>query len=251
MAGASFGLYANYYGAAPSPLPEVKLRRAFPAEMATGQVFSVDVGYNWNSGTKGFKLKGTFEAVAYERFELYNSGNDTWSYQIDDGTPVVIWNGYISGGFVGRVQVTCTAPNTFTFAFLREGEAAPTEVANVVLPGGIDQIELYNYNGGAGDAENFTFNRMWLSTAPGGGPGPGIESASYNPTTDLLTVAVPAGYGAGTVQGASCTLAGQSFVWSNLVQDTDYTVSGSNVVLNTASPMPSNRVVRIWFTQTP
>ncbi len=64
-------------------------------------------------------------------------------------------------------------------------------------------------------------------------------------------MAVPAGYGAGTVQGASCTLAGQSFVWSNLVQDTDYTVSGSNVVLNTASPMPSNRVVRIWFTQTP
>ena len=251
VAGAAFGLYANYYGATPSPLPEVKLHRAFPADMATGQVFSIDVGYNWNSGTKGFKLKGTVGSNTYERFELYNSGGDTWSYQTDDGTPVVIWNSYISGGFVGRVQVTCTAPNTFTFAFLREGEAAPTEVANVVLPGGIDQIELYNYNGGAGDAENFTFNRMWLSTAPGGGPGPGIESASYNPTTDLLTVAVPAGYGAGTVQGASCTLAGQSFVWSNLVQDTDYTVSGSNVVLNTASPMPSNRVVRIWFTQTP
>ena len=246
VAGVAFGLFANYSGATPDPLPEVKLSRDFPAAMATGQTFSVDVGYNWNSGTKGFKLKGSFEGADYDRFELFNSGNDTWSYKLDgnDATITPVWSGYVPGGFVGRVQATCTAPNTFTFSFLREGAAAPTLVENVVLPGGIDQVEFYDYNGGSGDNENFFFNRMWLTTAPGEGPGPGIESAVYDSATDKLTLALPGGYSLTKVEGADCALTGQAFVWSNLVESTDYTVEGGNVILETTAPMPSRRIVR-------
>lgn len=163
--GAAFGLYANYDGDAPSPLPEVKVSREFPAGMVRGQTFSVDVAYNFSSGTKGFKLKGEFEGTAYDRFELFNSGNDTWSYKLDgdDETITVIWDGYIEGGFMGRVQAICTAPNTFTFSFLRGAEETPTLVEDVVLPGTIDQVEFYNFNGGSGVSENFYFNRMWLT----------------------------------------------------------------------------------------
>ena len=244
VGGAAFGLFANYSGAAPSPLPEVKLSRDFPAAMATGQVFSIDVGYNWNSGTKGFKLKGAFEGTDYERFELFNSGNDTWSYKLDGGTPVVIWSGYIAGGFVGRVQVTCTAPNTFTFSFLREGDAAPTVVADVGLPGGIDQIELYNYNGGSGDAENFTFNRMWLSAALGPEPAPEIEPITY--AAWELGCPVPAGYTNGTVYGADCALTAGDWVWEVLTNGVDYTVSGNMVLVPTAEEgAPARRILRV------
>ena len=248
--GAAFGLYANYSGATPDPLPEVKVSRDFPAAMATGQTFSVDVGYDWSSGTKGFKLKGSFEGSDYDRFELYNSGNNTWSYKMDgnDATITVIWSGYVPGGFIGRVQATCTAPNTFTFSFLQEGAAAPTLVENVVLPGSIDQVEFYDYNGGSGDNENFFFNRMWLTTAPGEGPGPGIESAVYDTATDRLTLALPGGYSLSKVEGADCTVTDRAFVWSNLVENTDYTVEGGNVVLETAAPMPSRRIVRFGIT---
>ena len=142
------------------------------------------------------------------------------------------------------MQAICTAPNTFTFSFLREGAAAPTLVENVVLPGSIDQVEFYDYNGGSGDNENFYFNRMWLTTAPGEGPGPGIESAVYDSATDKLTLALPGGYSLTKVEGADCALTGQAFVWSNLVESTDYTVEGGNVILETAAPMPSRRIVR-------
>lgn len=241
--GAAFGLYANYSGAVPSPLPEVKVSRAFPAPMATGQVFSVDVGYNWNSGTKGFKLKGEFEGNAYERFELFNSGNDTWSYKLDGGTPVVIWNGYIPGGFVGRVQAICTAPNTFTFSFLQEGAAAPTLVEDVALPGTIDQVEFYSYNGGSGDAENFTFNRMWLSAAEGPGPAPEIEPITYSGGN--LVCPVPAGFTNGTVYGADCALTAGDWGWVVLTNGVDYTVSGGAVTIPTAAPAPGRRIIRV------
>ncbi|NLG35844.1 MAG: hypothetical protein GX548_10875 [Lentisphaerae bacterium] len=164
--GLAFGLYANWSEAEPDPLPEIKMTRGFPAPMAVGQTFSVDVAYNYSSGAKGFKLKGEFEGVAYDRFELFNSGNDTWSYKFDgnDATITVIWDGYLAGGFMGSIQVVCTAPNTFNFGFQRAG-GDWVWVNDVSLPGTIDQVEFYNFNGGSGDAENFYFNRMWL-TAP-------------------------------------------------------------------------------------
>jgi hypothetical protein len=164
-AGASFGLYANWSGSEPDPLPEVKLLRGFPSAMLPGQIFSVDVGYDFSSGTKGFKLKGEFEGTAYDRFELFNSGGDTWSYKLDgdDATITVAWSGYVPGGFKGTVQAECTAFNTFTFTLQRDGDIEPVVVPNVVLPGTIDQVEFYNYNGGAGDEENIYFNRMWLT----------------------------------------------------------------------------------------
>ncbi len=174
-AGASFGLFANWSGSEPAPLPEVKLSRGFPGPMMPGQIFSVDVGYDWSSGTKGFKLQGDFEGTAYDRFELFNSGGNTWSYKLDgdDDTITVVWDGYISGGFKGTVQAESTAPNTFTFTFVRDGDVEPTVVPGIVLPGTIDQIQFYNYNGGAGDEENLYFNRMWLTEA--GDPDPALE----------------------------------------------------------------------------
>ena len=184
QAGKTFGLYANWSGTEPDPLPEIKMTRDFPEPMVVGQTFSVDVAYQWSSGTKGFKLKGEFEGTAYDRFELFNSGNDTWSYKLDgdDETITVIWDGYIDGGFMGTVQAICTAPNTFTFSFLRGAEETPTLVEDIVLPGTIDQIEFYNYNGGSGAEENFYFNRMYLT--PGLPPGPGLEFTfgTYDPS---------------------------------------------------------------------
>lgn len=184
QAGKTFGLYANWSETEPDPLPEIKMSREFPEPMVVGQTFSVDVAYQWSSGTKGFKLKGEFEGTDYDRFELFNSGNDTWSYKLDgdDETVTVIWDSYIEGGFMGTVQAICTAPNTFTFSFQRGAEETPTLVENVVLPGTIDQVEFYNYNGGSGSEENFYFNRMYLT--PGLPPGPGLEftSGTYDPS---------------------------------------------------------------------
>ena len=184
QAGKTFGLYANWSVTEPNPLPEIKMSREFPEPMVVGQTFSVDVAYQWSSGTKGFKLKGEFEGTAYDRFELFNSGNDTWSYKLDgdDETITVIWDGYIEGGFMGTVQAICTAPNTFTFSFQRGAEETPTLVENVVLPGTIDQVEFYNYNGGSGAEENFYFNRMYLTR-------PGLEF-----TSGTREPAVPGGY---------------------------------------------------------
>ncbi len=173
-AGVAFGLYANYFDSDPDPRPEVKLFRSFPGPMLPGQVFSVDVGYDWSSGAKGFRLWGSWEDAFYERFELFNSGNNTWSYKLDgdDDTITVVWDGYIEGGFKGTVQAVCTAPNTFDFGFQRAG-GEWVWVEDVVLPGTIDTIEFYNWNGGTGDAENFYFNRMWLTEADD--PDPALE----------------------------------------------------------------------------
>lgn len=161
--GKSFGLYANYNGeVTPDPAPEVKVIRSFP-ELAVGQTFTVDVGYNWSSGTKGVKLLGTYDGNTYNRIELFNAGSDTWCYKLDDDdeTIEVAWDGYIAGGFVGTMQVTCTAENTFTLTLQRARENAVI-VGNILLPGGIDTVEFYNWNGGSGDEENFYFNRMGI-----------------------------------------------------------------------------------------
>ncbi len=233
--GVAFGLYANHYlDPEPDPLPEVKMLRSFPAPMVVGQTFSVDVGYNWSGGTKGIKLKGDFEGTAYDRFELFNSGNDTWSYKLDGGDPVVAWSGYVEGGFRGRVQAICTGENTFTFSLQRDGEDAVL-VENVILPGSIDQIEFYNYNGGSGEAENFYFNRMWLSEVAGP-VGPGIASISFNPATDEISFTIPSGYTLVRVEGADCQLVGNGFDWQP-VPATDYTVVGSEVTILTDDPM--------------
>lgn len=178
--GASFGLYANWSGAEPDPLPEIKVSRTFPA-LAAGQTFAVDVGYNWSSGAKGLKLKGAFEGNAYDRIELFNSGNDTWSYKLDgdDQTITVVWSNYIAGGFVGTVQVTCTAENTYDLSFQRAGEAAFV-VANVTLPGSIDTVEFYNWNGGSGTEEDFFFNRMGIIGA--GVPTLAFVAGTWNPS---------------------------------------------------------------------
>ncbi len=239
--GTAFGLYANYTGAQPDPLPEIKVSREFPAPMVSGQTFSVDVAYNYSGGTKGFKLKGDFEGTPYERFELYNSGGDTWSYKLDAGTPVVIWSNYLAGGFMGRVQAICTAPNTFTFSFLRGAEETPVLVEDVVLPGTIDQIEFYNYNGGSGDEENFYFNRMYVTKAPAGPPEigeivPGAGGSSF-------TFDVPAGYTLGAVYGADTVLEDGSWDWELLVENTDYTVSGGQVTI--LGDTAAHRIIRI------
>lgn len=242
--GVAFGLYANWGsgGPAPDPLPEVKVSRSFPAAMTTGQTFSVDVGYDWTGGTKGFKLKGDFEGTAYTRFELFNSG-DSWSYKLndDDATITVIWAGYI-GGFVGRVQATCTAPNTFTFSFLRTGDAEPQLVENVGLPGSIDQVEFYSYDGGEGDEQNFYFNRMWLTKSSAPEPAPDFGE-------DLIVVGgqpvftVPAGYTLGTVYGADNELVAGGWNWKPLEIGTDYTVAGNVVTLLT--DVNKRQVIRI------
>jgi len=161
--GVSFGLYANWDSVVePDPLPEIKVSRTFPA-LAVGQTFSVDVGYNWSGGAKGLKLKGTYEGNTFDRIELFNSGNDTWSYKLDgdDQTITVVWDGYVNGGFVGTVQVTCTAENTYDLSFQRAREVAFV-VTNVTLPGGIDTVEFYNWNGGSGSEQDFFFNRMGI-----------------------------------------------------------------------------------------
>lgn len=246
--GATFGLYANYVGDAPATLPEAKLNRLFPAAMATGQTFSVDVGYDWSGGTKGFKLKGDYEGTAYDRFELFNSGANVWSCKFDgnDATIVPIWNGYVNGGFIGRVQVTCTAPNVFTVSVLREGEAAPIVMADVALSGVIDQVEFYDYNGGQGEAENFNFNRMWLTKAPGVASNPPIASITFIPATGNFTFEVPAGYTLATVYGADNALVGGDWNWLPLVLDTDYTVSGGVVTILTDAA--ARKIIRIGLT---
>lgn len=237
--GTAFGLYANYTGAQPDPLPEIKVSREFPAPMVSGQTFSVDVAYNYSGGTKGFKLKGDFEGTPYERFELYNSGGDTWSCKLDAGTPVVIWSNYLAGGFMGRVQAICTAPNTFTFSFLRGAEETPVLVEDVVLPGTIDQIEFYNYNGGSGDEQNFYFNRMYVTKAPAGPPEIGeIVSGGSSFTFD-----VPSGYTLGGVYGADTVLEDGSWDWELLVENIDYTVSGGQVTI--LGDAAAHRIIRI------
>jgi len=147
---------------------------------------------------------------------------------------VVAWTNYVEGGFRGRVQAICTGENTFTFSLQRDGEAAVL-VENVILPGSIDQIEFYNYNGGSGEAENFYFNRMWLSEVAGP-VGPGIASISFNPATDEISFTIPSGYTLVRVEGADCQLVGNGFDWQP-VPATDYTVVGSEVTILTDDPM--------------
>ena len=232
--GKAFGLYANWAGSEPDPKPEVKVSRSFPAALAVGQTFSVDVGYNWSGGAKGLKLKGVYEGVAYDRFELFNSGGDTWSYKLDgnDETITVAWSNYIAGGFRGQVKVTCTAENTYTFSLQRDGEAAVV-VADVGLPGAIDQVEFYNYNGGSGDEENFYFNRMGIegASAP---VGPVIDAITFDVATGNMSFDVPAGYALVSVEGADCVVdANGAFPWQVLNVGEHYTVDGGKVTLLT------------------
>lgn len=235
--GKAFGLYANWSESEPDPLPEIKLIRSFPAALAVGQTFSVDVGYNWSGGAKGIKLKGEYDDVAYDRFELYNSGDDTWSYKLDgdDETITVAWDDYVTGGFRGRVQVTCTAENTFTFSLQRDGETA-VSVPNVELPGGIDQVEFYNFNGGSGDEENFYFNCMWIQ-GEGEEPGPDgpvIDVIVFDPQTGDLSFNVPAGYSLLRVEGADCVVDEQGALdWQPLVENADYTRTNGEVTILT------------------
>ncbi len=234
VGGKAFGLYANWSGSEPEPKPEVKVSRSFPAALAVGQSFSVDVGYNWSGGTKGLKLKGEYEGVAYERFELFNSGNDTWSYKLDgnDETITVAWSNYVAGGFRGQVKVTCTAENTYTFSLQRDGEAAVV-VADVRLPGAIDQVEFYNYNGGTGDGENFYFNRMWIEGAPAP-VGPVIDAITFDVATGNMSFDVPAGYTLVRVEGADCDVdENGAFPWQVLTENVHYTVDGGKVTLLT------------------
>ena len=232
--GKAFGLYANWAGSEPDPKPEVKVSRSFPAALAVGQTFSVDVGYNWSGGAKGLKLKGVYEGVAYDRFELFNSGGDTWSYKLDgnDETITVAWSNYIAGGFRGQVKVTCTAENTYTFSLQRDGEAAVV-VADAGLPGAIDQVEFYNYNGGSGDEENFYFNRMGIegASAP---VGPVIDAITFDVATGNMSFDVPAGYALVSVEGADCVVdANGAFPWQVLTENVHYTVDGGKVTLLT------------------
>ncbi|MGI6599230.1 MAG: hypothetical protein ACOX3F_05935 [Kiritimatiellia bacterium] len=234
VGGKAFGLYANWSGSEPEPKPEVKVSRSFPAALAVGQSFSVDVGYNHSGGSKGLKLKGEYEGVAYERFELFNSGNDTWSYKLDgnDETITVAWSNYIAGGFRGQVKVTCTAENTYTFSLQRDGEAAVV-VADVWLPGAIDQVEFYNYNGGSGDEENFYFNRMGIegASAP---VGPVIDAITFDVATGNMSFDVPAGYTLVRVEGADCDVdENGAFPWQVLTENVHYTVDGGKVTLLT------------------
>ena len=234
VGGKAFGLYANWSGSEPEPKPEVKVSRSFPAALAVGQSFSVDVGYNHSGGSKGLKLKGEYEGVAYERFELFNSGNDTWSYKLDgnDETITVAWSNYIAGGFRGQVKVTCTAENTYTFSLQRDGEAAVV-VADVGLPGAIDQVEFYNYNGGTGDGENFYFNRMWIEGAPAP-VGPVIDAITFDVATGNMSFDVPAGYTLVRVEGADCDVdENGAFPWQVLTENVHYTVDGGKVTLLT------------------
>ncbi|MGB4048449.1 MAG: hypothetical protein WBL24_09845 [Kiritimatiellia bacterium] len=234
VGGKAFGLYANWSGSEPEPKPEVKVSRSFPAALAVGQSFSVDVGYNHSGGSKGLKLKGEYEGVAYERFELFNSGNDTWSYKLDgnDETITVAWSNYVAGGFRGQVKVTCTAENTYTFSLQRDGEAAVV-VADVGLPGAIDQVEFYNYNGGTGDGENFYFNRMWIEGAPAP-VGPVIDAITFDVATGNMSFDVPAGYTLVRVEGADCDVdENGAFPWQVLTENVHYTVDGGKVTLLT------------------
>ncbi len=234
VGGKAFGLYANWSGSEPEPKPEVKVSRSFPAALAVGQSFSVDVGYNHSGGSKGLKLKGEYEGVAYERFELFNSGNDTWSYKLDgnDETITVAWSNYVAGGFRGQVKVTCTAENTYTFSLQRDGEAAVV-VADVGLPGAIDQVEFYNYNGGTGDGENFYFNRMWIEGAPAP-VGPVIDAITFDVATGNMSFDVPAGYTLVRVEGADCDVdENGAFPWQVLTENVHYTVDGGKVTLPT------------------
>ncbi|MFY9181434.1 MAG: hypothetical protein WAO89_03875 [Kiritimatiellia bacterium] len=232
--GKAFGLYANWAGSEPDPKPEVKVSRSFPAALAVGQTFSVDVGYNWSGGAKGLKLKGVYEGVAYDRFELFNSGGDTWSYKLDgnDETITVAWSNYVAGGFRGQVKVTCTAENTYTFSLQRDGEAAVV-VADAGLPGAIDQVEFYNYNGGSGDEENFYFNRMGIegASAP---VGPVIDAITFDVATGNMSFDVPAGYTLVRVEGADCDVdENGAFPWQVLTENVHYTVDGGKVTLLT------------------
>ena len=234
VGGKAFGLYANWSGSEPEPKPEVKVSRSFPAALAVGQTFSVDVGYNWSGGAKGLKLKGVYEGVAYDRFELFNSGGDTWSYKLDgnDETITVAWSNYVAGGFRGQVKVTCTAENTYTFSLQRDGEAAVV-VADAGLPGAIDQVEFYNYNGGSGDEENFYFNRMGIegASAP---VGPVIDAITFDVATGNMSFDVPAGYALVSVEGADCVVdANGAFPWQVLNVGEHYTVDGGKVTLLT------------------
>lgn len=245
--GESFGLYANYNGeVAPDPAPEVKVIRSFP-ELAVGQTFTVDVGYNWSSGTKGVKLLGTYDGNTYNRIELFNAGSDTWCYKLDDDdeTIEVAWDGYINDGFVGTMQVTCTAENTFTLTLQRARENAVI-VGNIVLPGGIDTVEFYNWNGGSGDEENFYFNRMGIFGAqPEPEPeGPAIAAVSL--ANGDIGFSVPEGYSLVLVQGADCDLVGDGFDWQDLVFEEDYTIDNGNVTILTDGVM--RMLVRIWVT---
>jgi hypothetical protein len=176
--GQAFGLFANYSGDQPDPLPEVKVSRAFPAALVPGQTFSVDLGYNFSGGNKGVKLKGTFETNVFDRFELYSAGGDTWNYKIRDQDPETAWSGYIDGGFVGNLLVTYEANGLYTIRMQREGEAAVV-LTDVDLFGSIDQVEFYNFNGGQGEAENLYVNRMWISAAPDQPVGPEISGFSF------------------------------------------------------------------------
>lgn len=162
-----FGMYANGVNN-----PYAKLLRSFPA-LSDGQAFHVDLGYDWSAGTKGFKLLGSWVAEEvtneWSRFEFYNTGNNTWSYKLNNDETNVheVWNdgeNYV-GAFRASVTVMCisAAEDNYTLTFQRNLDT-PIVVSNVNLSGTVDHLEIYySGNEGAGDPRNnLYFNRLFI-----------------------------------------------------------------------------------------
>lgn len=160
--GRAFGVYANYsLPEAPVPNPEVKAQRKLPAALAVGQSMSIELGFEWTGGAKGVKFQGTYGSATYDRIEVYTSGD--YNYKLDGNDENIMPLGWEwKGAFVARVKVTCVAENTFDLSILRLGHPEDTvSVSGIVLPGGIDQIEIYNYGSADGNpAQNLYFNRL-------------------------------------------------------------------------------------------
>ena len=73
---------------------------------------------------------------------------------------------------------------------------------------------------------------------------PALGPMSYANTN--LTISTPPGFVPATVRGADCALVAGDWAWEVMTNGVDYTVSGlTNVVIPTAAPAPSRRIIRI------
>ena len=81
---------------------------------------------------------------------------------------------------------------------------------------------------------------------------PDIGPITFVPGTGAFSFTVPGGFTLSKVQGAGTALVGGDLSWTDLVPDTDYTLTAGVVtILTKAAGAPAQRLVRIWVTSTP
>lgn len=159
-AGRAWGLYANSG-------QTVSAVRSFSGAFELQQRFRLDMdtGYQQTGATVGFGLRNS---SGQNLFELYFIGGQT-NYTVNATGLSGSLPSYTTEGM--SIEFYLVTPTTFSVTLTRRDGVAGTVTGTLLSAAGgsgIEQVRLFNFNGGSGNANNAYFNSVSIPT-PGAG----------------------------------------------------------------------------------